>query len=126
MSDDEEKVLRFPRTERHHLNDVLDNLRQLSGRSLGYYKLVGRIPVPVESASLWAKKTAERTVTHRRTGTDPWCAAKTVIGMVTISTVFDGLDHSFVGNDPPLAVRDDDLRRQARQIPEPLLELGPS
>jgi hypothetical protein len=43
MSDDEEKVLRFPRTERHHLNDVLDNLRQLSGRSLGYYKLVGRI-----------------------------------------------------------------------------------
>lgn len=102
MSEHDDHVLNFPQIERIDLNAKIDKLRKRSGRRFGYYKLVGHLPVPVESALVWAMKFEERSDTHRSTGSDPWSVARTSIGKVAISTAFLGLDHGRRGDGPPI------------------------
>lgn len=56
------------------------------------YKLDGRVPVPADDLLEWAKwyETADRTV------------SKTERPGYTVSTVFLGLDHRYLGDGPPL------------------------
>jgi hypothetical protein len=59
-----------------------------------YYRLIGRLPIPVVDIIEWARwfETADRTV------------AKTEVGPARVSTVFLGLDHNWSINPdaPPL------------------------
>jgi hypothetical protein len=102
MSDRDDHVLNFPQIECIDLNAKIDELRKRSGRRFCYYKLVGHLPGPVESALVWAMKFEERSEVHRSTGSDPWSVARTTIGKVAISTAFLGLDHSRRGGGPPI------------------------
>lgn len=58
----------------------------------GRYKLVGRRPVPVKDPLEWARwfETGDRRVAH------------TSVGAISVSTVFLGLDHNFLGRGDPL------------------------
>lgn len=61
-----------------------------------YYKLIGRLPVPVYDVSEWTK-VAE-------IGTDAWRIAETVVGPLHVSTIFLGLDHNWSPDSDALAV----------------------
>jgi len=57
-----------------------------------YYRLIGKLPVPCRDVLEWGRwfETADRHV------------AKTGVGPLSVSTVFLGLDHNFMGGDPIL------------------------
>jgi len=56
---------------------------------LHYYKLIGRLPVPVRDLSEWGRWMAVATASDGRR------VAETMVGPLWISTVFTGLDYSF-------------------------------
>lgn len=94
MSDDGDKIIRFPSFERIDLND---NAR-------GFFRtfaLINREPVAL-SLEDWDRDMRRRFDVIERTGRDPWRVAETNFGRARISTVFLGIDHSFGSGGPPL------------------------
>lgn len=63
-----------------------------------FYVLRNKVPV-LATPEVWAQDAERRS---RRFDADPWRVARTEIGDIRVSTVFLGLDHSFLGQGPPL------------------------
>ncbi|MET4017696.1 hypothetical protein BSZ19_21820 [Bradyrhizobium japonicum] len=81
--------------------DELENLWKHFGPRC--YRLVWRTPVPIENRLAFGKVFADRRLEITKSGIDPWRVAFTDFGRsLTVSTVFLGLDHRFVGEGPPL------------------------
>jgi hypothetical protein len=97
MGDDDDKVIRFPQFERIEVNDALSKVRGLPR----LYILVNRTPMPVDDPMTWANEMAKR-LQCAQSGIDPWRVDETVIGNARISTVFLGIDHSYLGGGPPI------------------------
>lgn len=67
------------------------------------YRLVGKTPVPCSDDFAFGSSYGERADAFRKTGDDPWRVAHTEVpGRRSVSTVFLGFDHRYVGDGPPL------------------------